>query len=144
MPKIKLIIVCCLIPVFALCALVLWKAKEKQDYRQRVILAQEIRKVMNLMMFDLRETRQGSVQGVPADGQWHDRIAFEHSGGPIEYSLKDGHVSRFSDGRGTPVADHIASLRMRRQAVDGAIAEVQIQARDKISLVSNFKIRMQD
>ena len=142
--KIKIILLFLLVPIFILCAMVFWKAKEKQDYNQRVVLAQEIHGAMNHLMFDLRSARQGSVQEVLADGQWHDRIAFADAHGPVEYFLKDGHLDRRSAGKTMSIADHIAFLHMRRPSADPAVLEVQIQARDRLSLTSNFKIRMQE
>jgi hypothetical protein len=142
--RLKTILVLMIVPVFVLAGIIMWQARVKEDHGRKMVLAQDVRKVMNYLMFDLRETRGASLKGVPPDGAWHERVAFEHSTGPVEYSLKEGHVSRLGAGKTVAIADHISNLRMRRQAANPGIIEVQITARDKASLVSNFKIRMQD
>ena len=56
------------------------KIKNKEDYHQKIVLAQEIHKVLEHLMFDLYDARENTIQDVPADGQWHNRIAFAHAG----------------------------------------------------------------
>ena len=131
--------------LLAVLAVMLWRVKEKQDYSQKVILAKETRKVMGQLMVDLRGAASKSINGAPADGRWYDRFAFDRSTIAVEYSLKQGFLSRLSEGNRMPVAQHIASVRMRRQPNEASVVEVQIKAHQNLSsLVSNFKIRLQD
>ena len=124
-------------------ALVCLKIKDKEDYRRKIVLAGEIHKVLERLMFDLYGAGVSSIQDVPADGEWHDRIAFAHPGqGAGEYQLQGGHLWRMSAGQASLIADHIGRLRIRRQKEDPDILEVQIEARDDVSLLSNLKIRI--
>ena len=121
-----------------------WKTVQGQNHAQKVVLARDIGNVITYLMFDLREARQGTIRDVPADGKWHDRVAFAHDGGAIEYYVENGHVTRVSPGKTTAIANHIVMLRMRREAKSAAVMEVEIKAHDHVSLTSHFKIRMQE
>ena len=136
------IALCAIVLILGLCGV--WKVVDQHIYTRKLVLAQDIRKVMDYLMFDLQEARQKTLAGVPLDGKWHDHLAFAHATGRVEYSAKEGRVIRLGEGKRMAIADHIALLRIRRQAAQPAIAEVQIEARDGVSLISNFKIRMQD
>ena len=57
-----------------------FKNKDKEDYRQKIILAHEIHKVLDHLMFDLHEARENTIYDVPANGQWYSRIVFAHAG----------------------------------------------------------------
>jgi len=143
MNKIKIILVCLLIPFLLLMGNTLWKIKNKVDFQQKVLLAQETRKVLDHLMFDLREAQQSSILDAPADGMWHSRIAFiQNQLGALEYIIKEGHLFRVNQGKTLLIADNIASLRMRRQKETPDILEVQIEAQKNVSLISNLKIRM--
>jgi hypothetical protein len=140
MNKIKIIFVCLLLPFLVLIFL---KIKHKEEFQQKAVLAQEIHKILGSMMFDLREAREGSILDAPADGQWHNRIAFDHTQeGALEYTIKDGHLWRINNGKEVLIADHISDMRLRRQVNAPNILEVQIEARNKVSLVSNLRIRI--
>ena len=113
------------------------------EYRQKMVLAQEMRKVLENLMFDLRETSENSIQGVPADGLWHDRIDFIQAQlGNMEYIAKGGRLFRINNGHILMVADNIRDLRIRRQKMTPDIIEVQIEAKKNVLLTSNLKIRL--
>ena len=143
MNKIKTITVCLIIPIFILIAFTFLKIKNKKEFQQKVILAKETRKVVDYLMFDLREAREGAFQGVPADGGWHNRIVFiQARQGALEYLIKEGHLFRINKGKRLLIADNIAALRIRRQKETPYILEVQIEARKGVSLVYNLKVRV--
>ncbi|MBF0503709.1 MAG: hypothetical protein HQL14_01275 [Candidatus Omnitrophica bacterium] len=143
MNKIKIICAFLLIGLLALMIVIFFKVKNKEDYHQKVILAHEIRKALDHLMFDLREAREDTIQDVPADGRWHGRIAFEHTGqGALEYELKNEHLWRLNKGQAVLIADHIGGLFIRRQSQAPDILEVQIKAQNGVLLVSNFKVRI--
>jgi len=143
MNKIKIIIVCLLVPVLVLMAAAFMKFRSKEQFQQKTLLAQEIRKVLDRLMFDLREARENTIQDVPADGEWHHRFAFDRSGqGALEYTINEGHLYRMNQGEKLLIADHIADLRMRRQKSSPDVLEVQIEAQNDVTLISNLKIRI--
>jgi len=63
-------------------------------------------------MVDLYRARKNSSLGAPADGLWHDRAAFGYH------------------------------LRVRRQNLTPDILEIQIEAQNNVSQISNLKIRI--
>jgi len=144
MNKIKILSVCLSIGLCVAAACVFFKIKSKDDYRQKTILAQEIHKVLEHLMFDLYDVGESTIQNVPADGQWHTRIAFAHPGrdAGVEYQLRAGHLWRLNNGNALLIADHIGAWRIRRQKATPDILEVQIEARDNVSLLSNLKIKV--
>ena len=100
MNKLKIIYVCLLIPFFVLIALTVLKIKNKEEFQQKAVLAKEMRKVLDHLMFDLREARENTILDVPADGQWHHRIAFvQNRKGALEYIIKQGHLWRINNGQ---------------------------------------------
>jgi hypothetical protein len=143
MNKIKIILVCLLIPFVISLGLVFLKMKAKGDYQQKTVLAKEIRKALDHLMPDLRQARENTLLGLPADGQWHDRVAFVQGQGVLEYMIKGGQLFRIDHGTGLLIADDIDGLRIRRQKAAPGILEVQIKAQNSVSLISNFKIRTQ-
>jgi len=143
MNKKRIIFVCLCIGLIVLTALVGLKIKNKEDYRRKIVLAGEIHKVLDHLMFDLYGAGANSIQDVPADGEWHHRIAFAHPGqGRGEYQLQGGHLWRKSEGQASLIADHIGQLLIRRQKETPDILEVQIEAKDGVSLLSHLKIRI--
>ena len=143
MNKIKIIFIGLLIGCFVLAALISLKIQNKEDYRQKTVLAQEIRKALDHLMTDLYDARENTIQGVPADGKWYNRIAFEHVRlGALEYVLRGGHLWCLNKDKAVLIADDIGALRIRRQKETPDILEVQIEARNNVALVSNFKVRI--
>lgn len=143
MNKIKIIIICLLIPFFVLISVIFVKIKTREEFQQKVVLAQETRKVLEHVMFDLLDARESTILGVPADGLWHNRIAFNSAQqGVLEYIIKDGRLLRVNNGRILLVADNIVDLRIRRQQAAPDIVEVQIKAQKNVSLISNLKVRV--
>lgn len=128
--------------------LVFYNSFARQQYRSQVILAKELRKAMDAMMWDLRQAKAMTVKGVPADGQWRHEIIFDTVrdegisyllNGPAGDQLKRAHQETRR-----LIASHMGELNIRRQAESPSVLEVQIKARNETSLMSNFKIRMQD
>jgi len=145
MNKIKLIVIVLLIPIFILIAFTFLRIKRREDFHQKTILAYEIRKVLDYLMVDLSQAKESSMLDLPADGQWHNRIAFSEAGqGSLEYFLKDGILYRDNKGQELLIADHIAKLRIRHQQETPDIIEVQINAQSNVSMISNFKVRIRD
>ena len=143
MNKSKIIFIGLLISFSVLIVFTVIKIKHKQELRQKAVLALEMRKVLGFLMLDLREARVGTILDAPPDGLWHSRIAFNRAPqGVLEYSIKDGHLYRISKVKRFLVADHIAHLLIRRQKLTPYIVEVQIEAQNKVSLMSYLKIRI--
>ena len=143
MNKIKILYVGLLIGLCVVMVFAFLKIKHKEDYLRKTILAQEIHKVLEHLMFDLYDVRENTIQDVPADGQWHSRIVFAHAGEKAgEYLLQGGHLWRLQNGRASLIADHIAALNVRRQQETPDVLEVQIEARNSVSLLSNLKIKI--
>ncbi len=137
----KRIISICLLIAAAL--LFLNYVKNKSDYRQKMVLAHEMHNVLNHLMVDLYNARKDSIKDVPADGRWYDKIAFEDfRHGALQYTLSAEHLWRVSAGQRVLIADHISHLRIRHKPQTPDIWEVQIEAKQNVSLVSNFKIRI--
>jgi hypothetical protein len=145
MSKIKIIFISLLIPFFILIISTLIKIKNREDFQHKKVLAQEIHKVLGVLMLDLRDARESSIQDVPADGQWYGHIAFENDQlGPVEYMTNNGHLMRLNHGQRLLIADHIKEIHIRRQQGSPTLIEVQIEAHTDVSLESNFKIRIRE
>ena len=143
MNKIKISSVFLFIFILLLGSLILLRLRNAEDFKQKIVLAHEVHKVLHYLMFDLRDARESTIQDVPADGQWHHRFAFENTQqGPLEYLIKEGHLFRINAGQRLLIADDIGDLQMRRQTQTPDILEVQIKAQKGVSLVSNLKIRI--
>ena len=143
MNKIRIIFVGLLIVCFILTALILLKIKNKEDYRQKTVLAHEIHKALDYLMVDLYDARGNTIQDLPADGKWYNRIAFEGARlGALEYVLKERHLWRLNNNHALLIADDIGGLRIRRQKETPDILEVQLEAEKNVELISNFKVRI--
>ena len=143
MNKVKTIFLWVFIPVFVLMAVTFLTIKNKREFQQKTILAQELRKVLENLMFDLSTARENTILDVPADGRWHNSITFiQGRQGTMEYLIKGNRLFRISNGRILMVADNIADLRIRRQKESVGILEVQIKAQKNVSLITNIKIRI--
>ena len=117
------------------------------SHNAQMVLARETRKAMDAMMGDLREAKSASITGVPADGKWHHAVAFDKgTEGVVHYELTPaGHeLRRIAPGFDRTVAVHIAGLNIRRQPGVLDVLEVQLQAQNQGTLISNFKIRTRD
>jgi hypothetical protein len=143
MNKFKIIYVSLFILFFVLIVSVFFKIKKQEEFRQKIVLAHEIRKVLDHLMSDMYQARQGSFEGLPADGLWHKRIAFIETGqGALEYLIKEGHLLRISKGSVLVIADDIADICLRRHVNSPDILEVRIKAQKNVSLTSNLRIRI--
>jgi len=143
MSKIKICYLCLALLFFVLIIFSMMKIKNKEEFQQKTVLAQEIRKVLGVLMIDLREAHENTIQDLPADGLWHNRIAFGGSGQvSLEYFIKERHLFRINNGNRILIADNIGGLRIRRQKESPDILEVQIKAQNNATLISNLKIRI--
>jgi hypothetical protein len=142
MPK-KRNIISGIIILIVLAILLLGPAIRKHfAYERNMDLARQVHKVMTRLMYDLREAKHDSLQNVPPDGKWHQHPVFSiEKEGKIVYSLHEGHLIRSSRGQNVVIAQHIASLQVRRFAKERDIWEVRIEAKNKLTLTSNLKIR---
>ncbi len=92
---------------------------------------------VSAMMHDLQSVQSTSVT-VPADGQWHNRLAFDRMDGQhVIYEIKEQQLKRNNKS----VAAGISDLRIRRLSSDPDLLEVQLQAQSTTSM-SNFKMRL--
>ena len=143
MKRIKIIIICLLVPFFILSTYTFFKIKNKEESRQKDVLAVEMRKVLEYMLFDLHDARENAILDVPADGVWHDRITFERGDlGTWEYLIKARRLLRINNGKILMIADNMVDMHIRRQKETPDILEVQIEAKKKVSLKSNLRIRI--
>jgi len=141
MNNIKIISVCFLVPFLVLMTYTFLKIKSKQQYQQKIVLAQETRKVLGYLMVDLREAREKSILDVPPDGLWHHRMAFDRNNqGALEYLVHDGQLFRINQGKSELIAEDINDIRIRRQENTPDLLEVE--AKKNVSLISNLKIRV--
>jgi len=143
MKKIKIIAVCLFILSLVLITISFLKINDKETSKQKTLLAQDTRKVLSSLMFDLSQARENTILDVPADGMWHNRVAFgTQKQGVLEYFIKEKHLFRANHGKTILIADHISKIFLRRQIKVPGILEVRIEARSDVSLVSNLRIRM--
>ena len=129
--------------VLAVLAVALFFLRSNQNSAQ-MALAVETNKAMTAMMADFREARAKTIEGVPSDGKWYHSLAFEKgSEGIVRYEITPaGHeLRRISTGASRTVARSMNTLNVRRQPGVADVLEVQLQAKDRAELVSNFKIR---
>jgi len=139
----KIINIGLFIILMVLTGMVFLKIKHRNEYQQKLILAQEMRKALEHLMIDLSQARPGSLQDVPNDGQWHNRLEFESRGqGLLVYTIHNGNLYKQSHGQEELIADYIDLLRIRRQQTAPDIIEVQVEARNNMSLTSNLELRV--
>jgi len=145
MNKIKTICICLLIPVLVFVGFIFLRMKKQEEFKQKAVLAKEMRKVLGYLMFDLSEARESTILDAPADGLWHDRVAFDRTGqGALEYTIKDGHLFRTNKGNALFIADNISSLRIRHERSTPDILEVQIEAHKNVSLKTYLRMRIHE
>ena len=141
MARLKTVVLICF--VIFLSSLIFFKLKKYEEIKQKIVLAHEVHKVLGFLVFDLRDARESTIRDVPADGQWHHRLAFDSlQNGQLEYLITAGHLFRINRGQRSLIADNICELRIRRQTQTPDILEVQIKAQKNVILLSNLKIRM--
>ncbi|MDE2028681.1 MAG: hypothetical protein KGK03_07970 [Candidatus Omnitrophica bacterium] len=131
--KLKIIYVCLFIPFVILMVLTFFKIKHFQEYNRKVVLAKDIRKVLESLFLDLSENRNDALLKTPVDGRWH---------GDPEYIIKEGNLFHINGKTRFLVADHIAALRVRRLKQSPNILEIRIEAKSDVTLVSNLRIRI--
>jgi hypothetical protein len=141
MKNLKIICICLFIFLLGIVYIQLQKSEKNQ---QKVVLAREMGKVQNNLMFDLSQAHEYSIKGVPADGLWHNRIVFNSARqGALEYVVRQGNLFRVSKGKPVLISDHISDLRLRRQRETPDILEIQIETQKSVELISNLRIRLQ-
>ncbi|MBF0384647.1 MAG: type II secretion system protein [Candidatus Omnitrophica bacterium] len=113
-----------------------------QANKTKIELQQEIRKSIERMRYELRETGNAAIFDVPADGNTYDQITFKVPtgvvGGAIVWSNDATEISLGgTDGeqllmitptKTTVVANYISGLQFRRQASSPHLLEITINA----------------
>lgn len=116
--------------------------KHHQEHVQRIALAGQIQKASQSLMLDFALSHSTFLD-LPIDGVWHEKFAFKNDGlVTLKYFINEGHLFRLNRGRETLVADHIVLLRVRRQRNRPDIVEIEIEARNNISVASYLKVRL--
>ena len=93
------------------------KIKDKEEFQQKAVFAQEIKMVTKPLMIDLNQERDNILMDVPADGEWHKT-------------------------KRVLIADNIGDLRIRRLKENPGVLEVQIEAKENDSLIYNLRVRV--
>lgn len=117
----------------------------------RVELQQEIRKAIDTITKELRQTGISTIIGVPADGNLYTSIIFQipddidadgdiiDAGGSIEWGapityamggLANEQILRTSGGSTKVVSNKVSSLQFRRLVASPKIVEISLQAQD--------------
>lgn len=109
--------------------------------KAKVELQQELRKTMDWMKQDLRQTGDAGIVNVPDDDIWYDAITFSTAAGVsggsivwsadvIRYTLDAGvnQIHRVLGSDDKLIASNITSLQIRRPSSTPNIVEVAIEA----------------
>lgn len=137
-----------------------WRVNNAQ-----VELQQELRKAMDWMIEDLRQSgTSGTAMNVPADGTWYGSVTFRiavgvsgsdvvWSSGTIRYALggTDSHTLQRTTSAGFQViAQGIETLSLRRQAATPHIIEIRLTAKKDtpaggvLRAATAFKVRLRN
>ena len=115
------------------------------ENHSKIVLVKELHKAVSMMMADLRSAKASSISDVPTDGQWYHAVTFSTSQeGPINYNIEGDKIKRLYKKESYLVASRIGGLNLRRAPGQDSMLEVQIQAKDNLSLTTNFKVRLQE
>ena len=126
-------------------------------------LQQELRKGIEVMMEDLRQTASAQIVGVPPNGTWYDTITFckpvNVAGGFIVWSPQTQFILGGLNGRqllkrigsdDQVIANNINSLQIRRQWLSRNIIEVSLSS-DKTTVKGtqinnniNFQVKIRN
>jgi hypothetical protein len=112
----KITFISLVVIVLALGLAVFVKTKHTQEAKDKALLAEDSRKAVGQLMFDIRENRDSLVRQVPANGEW-----------------RNCHWA---------VAQNVSCLRLRRTPQSPDILEVQMQAKKNVSLTFEVRVRM--
>lgn len=133
--------------------------------KARIELQQEMRKAMEALVLDLRETGGTSITNVPADGAWYSTITFKlptgvnsgsinWDGFSVQYSVISGQLRRIYNVTPTPITrticQNVQSIQFRRQLANPDILEVAMQAQKNsskglaLSYALNFDIQLRN
>lgn len=107
----------------------------------RIDLHQNLRKAMEGMIYELRQTGPGAITDVSANGTWYTQITFKKpsdvTGGALvwnAYTTKfqlggtdAAFLQKVENGTTTTLATDMKVLRFRRQAASPSVVEVYIQ-----------------
>lgn len=125
-----------------------WQANNVQ-----MQLHQELRKAMDWMKDDLRQTGAAAITNVPADGNWYTTITFRMvsgvSGGKIVWASDtvqfvlggsaSNQLQRIEGSTTRVIAQNIQSLQFRRLAAASNVVEVALQAQKDTFKVGTIK-----
>ena len=130
----------------------------------QVELQQELRKAMDWMKDDLRQTGSSAIADVPADGVWYATITFQMatgiSGGKIAWNSNatqfvlggtdSNQLQRIENLITRVLALNIESLQFRRLATAPNVLEVALQSQkdtvkgDTITSTLDFKVQLRN
>ncbi|MBU3912429.1 MAG: prepilin-type N-terminal cleavage/methylation domain-containing protein [Candidatus Omnitrophica bacterium] len=130
----------------------------------RIELQQELRKGMDWIGGELRQGGTFTIEDVPADGSWYDKITFRKpqdvidgnvvwENEEIQYLLggsNDRQLLRKVDDEERILANNIISFQVRRQPTSPEIVEITLQADKRtvkghiIELDLNFQIKLRN
>lgn len=114
----------------------------------KIGLRQELRKSMEMMINDLRQSGNASIANVPADDSWYTNIIFQVpstvTGGiitwdsdAIQYILGGAggtQLLKVRAGTSKVVSQNIQSLQFRRLSTAPNVLEISITAQDTVAL----------
>ena len=128
--------------IFGACLMVLLSGVDSfETSDMRAQLQQNLRKAMEKIKEDLRQSGASTITNVPADGTLYTTITFKTATGvsssqitwdsnTITYTLASANLLRTYGGQIRVVATQISSVQFRRQSSTSDIVEVSLQAQD--------------
>lgn len=113
--------------------------KSWQVNRVKIELQQELRKSMDAMVNDLRQSGGASIVNVPTDGNWYSTITFRKPAGvsagsiawdntTIQFLTSNGQLQRVYGANTKIVSQDISSMQFRRFSAAADTLEVALQA----------------
>lgn len=125
--------------------LIAFKLSSWLDHQRQMSLARELRKAISATMLDLSQAKSGSIQGIPADGQWYHATSFNtHQYGQIAYAVNNQQLIRQDVKAKQVIAGHVKEFNLRRIPSDPMIVDVKVILKAGILLSSNFRVRLQE
>lgn len=130
----------------------------------RIELQQDLRRGMDWITEELRQSGSSTISGVPANGSWYDTITFRIpvgvSGGNIVWEtdeiqyllggLNNRQLLRKVDSDEKVLANNIISLEFSRQSLSSGIVEIALEAEKEtvkghlVEVDLDFKIKLRN
>jgi len=135
-----------------------------QTNNVQVELQQELRKSMDWMKDDFRQTGSASIADVPADDTWYTTITFQKvdgiSSGQISWSsdttqfilggTDNNQLQKIEGGTTSILAQNISEVQFRRQSSSPKVVEVALTAQkntnkgDTMTATLDFKVKLRN